>query len=274
MGTEKQTNEELAAAIRAGQKELLPQLWNQVERFVVRQASRVMTLSGGFGGGAEFEDLYQSGYLALVAAVEGYDPERGMSFIGYLAFTLKTAFAEVGGIRNARQANDALRHAGSLDAPVGDDDGDATLADMIPAAAPEPEDLAVESLYIRQLHDALEAAMRDLSHPQRDILRRRYYGGQTQATIAAALGCTGAGVSEQERAALDRLYRARTVNGLSEFLETHTNYYQAVGPGTFQRTGTSAVEKIVLKREQLAQKWLRAHEMTKGGGNCDETDRQ
>ena len=162
MESGKTSNEELAAAIRAGQKELLPQLWNQVERFVARQASRAMTLSDGFGGGVEFEDLYQSGYLALVAAVEAYNPARGMSFVGYLAFVLKSAFAEAGGCRTARQAKDPLRHAGSLDAPLGDDDGDATLADMIPAAAPEPEDLAVESLYIRQLHDALETAMRGL----------------------------------------------------------------------------------------------------------------
>ena len=262
------TNEELAAAVQAGERERLPELWNQVERFVARQAARVMTLSGGFGGGVEFDDLYQSGYLALVAAVEAYDPARGMSFIGFLAFTLKSAFAEAGGGRSARQANDPIRHAGSLDAPIGDDEDGGSLLDLLPAADANPEDAAVESLYLRQLHDALETAMRGLSPRQRDILRRRYYGGQTQTAIAAALGCTGAGVSEQERAALKRLYDARTANGLSEFLETHTNYYQAVGPGTFQRTGTSAVEKIVLKREQLAQKWLKAHGMTKGGGKA------
>ena len=260
------SNEELAAAIRAGERELLPRLWNQVERFVARQAARVMTLSGGFGGGVEFDDLYQSGYLALVAAVETYDTAQGKPFIGWLAFALKNAFAEAGGVRSVRQANDPIHRAASLDAPVGEDDDGGSLVDFIPAADAAPEDLAVEALYVRQLHDALEKAMDDLNPRQRDILRQRYYHGRTHTDIAAAQGCSRSAVSEQERAALRRLYEARTANGLSEFLETHTNYYQAVGPGTFQRTGTSAVEKIVLKREQLAQKWLKAHGMTKGGG--------
>ena len=264
MESEKTSNEELAAAIRAGQKELLPQLWNQVERFVARQASRVVRLSDG--GGVEFDDLYQSGYLALVAAVETYDPERGRSFIGWLSLALKTAFAEAGDYRTERQANDPLRRAGSLDAPFGDDDGDGTLADIIPAADPEPEDLAVESLYIRQLHDALEAAMNDLTPKQRAILYGRYYHGQTHEAIAAALRCSASNVSEQERAALARLYKARTLNGLSEFLEIHTNYYQGSGPGAFQRTGMSAVENIVVKRERLVKRWLKSHGMTKGGG--------
>ena len=260
------TNEELAAAVQTGEREKLPELWNQVERFVARQASRVMTLSGGFGGGVEFDDLYQSGYLALIAAVETYDPEGGKSFVGWLALTLKTAFAEACGYRTARQANDPLRRAASLDAPIGDDEDGGSLLDLLPAADANPEDAVVESLYLRQLHDALEEAMKELTPRQQTILRRRYYSGHTQEAIAAALGCTGASVSQQERVALKRLYDARNVNGLSWYLEHKTNYYQPVGPQTFQRTGTSAVEKIVLKREELTQKWLKAHGMLKGGG--------
>ena len=35
------------------------------------------------------EDLEQEGYIALCEAVQHYDPERGMSFIGYAAFWIK-----------------------------------------------------------------------------------------------------------------------------------------------------------------------------------------
>ena len=266
MADGKLTNEELVAAVQAGDREKLPELWNQVERFVSLKAARVMTLSGGIGGGVEFEDLYQSGYLALVAAVETYDPERGMSFIGWLALALKSAFAEAGGFRSERQKHDPLHRAGSLDAPMGEDEDGDTLADTIPAADPEPGDLAVESLYLQQLHDALDRALQGLPPRQASILRRRYYQGETQEAIAAALQCSTANIGAQERAALKRLYEARTVNGLSEYIETHTNYYHAVGPGRFQNTGTSAVEDIVLRR--LAAKWLKAHGITKGGGKA------
>lgn len=91
------SNEELTVLIQAGEREYLPQLWAQVERFVAKQASRRMTATGGFGG-VEFGDLYDSGYIALVAAAESFDPEAGGSFIGWLALHLKTAFAEAGDI--------------------------------------------------------------------------------------------------------------------------------------------------------------------------------
>lgn len=70
------SNEELVVLIQGGDRELLPQLWGQVERFVAKQASRRMAATGGFGG-VEFEDLYSSGYIALVAAVDSFDPAAG-----------------------------------------------------------------------------------------------------------------------------------------------------------------------------------------------------
>lgn len=73
------TNEELVALIQGGDQEKLPQLWEQVERFVAQQANRRLVLSGGLGG-VEFGDLYNAGYLALVAAVDTFDPEAGRSF--------------------------------------------------------------------------------------------------------------------------------------------------------------------------------------------------
>lgn len=73
------TNEELVALIQGGDREKLPQLWEQVERFVAQQANRRLVLSGGLGG-VEFGDLYNAGYLALVAAVDTFDPEAGRSF--------------------------------------------------------------------------------------------------------------------------------------------------------------------------------------------------
>lgn len=81
------SNEKLVVLIQAGEREYLPQLWAQVERFVAKQASRRMTATGGFGG-VEFWDLYDSGYIALVGAVESFDPEAGRSFVGWLALHL------------------------------------------------------------------------------------------------------------------------------------------------------------------------------------------
>ncbi len=66
------TNEELVERVQAGERDTLSVLWTQVERFVAMQARRRLILSGGLGG-VEFGDLYDSGYIALVAAVDTYD---------------------------------------------------------------------------------------------------------------------------------------------------------------------------------------------------------
>lgn len=58
------TNEELAAAIQAGENNLLSELWEQVERFVSQQAGKRARVLNGYGGVTE-EDLYQCGILPL-----------------------------------------------------------------------------------------------------------------------------------------------------------------------------------------------------------------
>lgn len=54
------TNEELAVAIQHGERDKLPILWNQVEKFVRKRAHQRTMLAGDLGG-ATHEDLYQSG---------------------------------------------------------------------------------------------------------------------------------------------------------------------------------------------------------------------
>lgn len=64
------SNEELVAAVRAGE-DRWSELWEQVCGLVKWKAKRIMTvLEGCPGRGVEFEDLMQSGYLALEALPE------------------------------------------------------------------------------------------------------------------------------------------------------------------------------------------------------------
>lgn len=75
------TNEELVSLIRAGERDRMGELWQNVERFVWQQAARRILLGAD---GVTVEDLYQSGYLALVDAVKSYEVRRGMAFLGWL----------------------------------------------------------------------------------------------------------------------------------------------------------------------------------------------
>ena len=181
------SNEELVELIQGGERDKLLELWGQVERFVAGQARRRLVLSAG-AGGVEFGDLYNAGYLALVAAVDRFDPESGRTFISWLALHLKTAFAEAGGYRSRKQARDPLHRAGSLDVQAFDEDS-ATLGELQPdpAAALAFED-AERQIYQEQLGAVLGDMLAALPEEQRRTLRRRYYAGQKLEEIAAGEG--------------------------------------------------------------------------------------
>ena len=235
------TNEELAAAIRRGETERIIELWEQVERFVWTYARRRVTIAGGLVG-ADAEDLYQSGYFALLATVE----TKGRSFISWLTLFLRTAFAEAGGYRTKKQRNDLLLHADSLDAPM---DADETDGDTLASLVPDPEDriaAADERIYVEQLHAALEAALERLSPGEAEVIRERYFHGRTLREL-------GPNAQSLTDSAMRRLRHPVISAGLRKFIEERTPYYLHVGARTFNTTRTSATEKAVLAREALEE---------------------
>ena len=244
------TNEELVALIQAGERDRLPELWDQVERFVAKQANKLlMALElSGVQSGLEFEDLYNSGYIALVSAADSYNQEQEALFITWLGYRLKTAFAEAGGYRSKRQARDPIRWASSMDAPVkaGADDGDKdALGDFItdPGAVQAFQD-AEDRIYQEQLHAVLERALETLDADEEAVIRARYYEGRTLQEIGPRARTLG------ERA-LIHLRRPQIRRELEQFVEARTPYYLRVGVQAFHNTNESAVERIVFKREQM-----------------------
>ncbi len=252
------TNEELATQIKNGTTDLIPQLWTQTEKFIAMQARRYLRAMEHRGDtpAFEFDDLMQESYFALLHAVDYLDESKA-GFLTALDFYLKTAFATVAGTRTPKQKNDGIRHYVPADAPLLGMD-DLTLLDTLVDGGEDVEAVATAPILHQQLHDTLEEAMKALSPQQERILRERYYEERTCESIADQLGCVAQNISQHERTALKKLYNARTLNGLDEFLETHTNYWQKVGIQRFQNTHTSAVENIVLRREELAQKFLQS----------------
>ena len=253
------SNEDLAVRIQEGEDDLIPQLWNQVYRFIRQQARIHMRIANNAYGGAvgyEEDDLVQQGYFALLNAIKYYKADGGASFITILAYTLKRAFSNVRG-----HTNDALSKAISGDVPAFPDDALTTVLDILPDTDLEEcggvEWLAIEDTYQKQLHETLEKCLSCLSSQQAAVLRSRYYEEKTVSEIAASYGCTSSNIGSLERRGLERLYEERHINGLDKYVEENTNYYRRVGVKTFGNTNTSSVEEIVFRREQLAEAWLR-----------------
>ena len=84
------TNEELVSEIKKGRADLMGELWYQVEKLVKSIANR-------YSGIAEFDDLVQECYFAMVDAVKGYEEQKG-SFANYLAQYVRAYISEY--IRN------------------------------------------------------------------------------------------------------------------------------------------------------------------------------
>ncbi len=235
------TNEKLVEAIQSGNENLLPVLWEQVEKFISQQAGIRARQLNGYGG-VSIDDLYQSGFLALVEAVQSYSPEKGMSFIGWLSFHLKNAFRAVAGYQV-----DAIHRAMSLDSPLQDDE-DGTLAAIIPDPTDQYED-AEKRIWLDQLRAELNKALAKLPSDQTNTIERRYFQNQTLKQIAEQDGIATNVVRQKEEQGLRKLRNPKISKELWQFVEERTPYYLRVGVDRFNTTGTSSVEEIVFRRE-------------------------
>ncbi len=152
--------------------EELLKLWGEVRPFAYKRAIR-WAAALGERSGATVEDLLQVAFLALVEAVEGYDPSSGV-FLTWYGLKLKAAFTEATGQRTKRQREDPLLTALSLDAPLTDDTGDPfTLADTIEDPA------ALEPLENLGRREAVENALRTLPPELEEAIRARYCREET-----------------------------------------------------------------------------------------------
>ena len=171
------TNEELAVRIQNGETELIPTLWEQVERFIKWKARVRAANLDGFGGVTE-EDLYQSGFFALLYAINAFNPQTGFTFITYLVHPLQSVFADAAGYRTDKRKYDPLQNYLSLyvtESNGGEGEG-TTLADVIPDPVAEEPFVAVED---GQLRGALEKAVGQLPEAQKRAIVARYFLGRS-----------------------------------------------------------------------------------------------
>ena len=247
------TNEELVALIQAGERDRMEELWRNVERFVWQQAARRILLGAD---GVTVEDLYQSGYLALVDAVKSYDAGRGMSFIGWLALALRTAFAEAAGRRSRRQSLDPLHQAVSADAPAYQDEAGPTVAELVPDESASLAFLAVEW---EDCRGVIEAALDSLPGGQGELLRSYYLRQEGIDAAAAAAGYVSRHAAYE--AAGRALYRlahgkyTRALRGFLDEIEDFREYQEAADRETWKRTGLSRTEAGALANMGRYAEW-------------------
>lgn len=171
------SNEELVRLIQGGERDKLVELWAQMRRMAMKEAVR---WAAYHSNGVELDDLEQAGFIALMRAVDGFDPAASARFSTWYYRILRTELEAAAGRRTEKQRRDPLQSAASLDIPVGEDGDGATLGELVPDPAAEAAVLDVEHReYLCRLHAALETAIVTLPLDLQTAIRGRYYRGET-----------------------------------------------------------------------------------------------
>lgn len=250
------TNEELAIKIKAGDDALLPQLWEQCEGFIRKEACR---WARAFEDRPDIDadDLTQSGYFALLNAVQRFEPARG-GFISVLAMTLKTAFADACGMRTQQQRQDPLTKSPlRLDSPIPGDDDDITFGDTIPDPNNCYEDVE-EKLYQEYVSKTRHKAVDSLSNRQKEFIELHFFNNMTQKDIAAQQGISFQRVRQIIVNGLHHIRNSAFSPELEKIYYSSCNYYRGVGAAAFRRTNTSSVERELLRKERKERQFREA----------------
>lgn len=203
------------------------------------------------------DDLTQSGYFALLNAVQRFEPARG-GFISVLAMTLKTAFADACGMRTQQQRQDPLTKSPlRLDSPIPGDDDDITFGDTIPDPNNCYEDVE-EKLYQEYVSKTCRKAVDSLSNRQKEFIELHFFNNMTQKDIAAQQGISFQRVRQIIVNGLHHIRNSAFSPELEKIYYSSCNYYRGVGAAAFRRTNTSSVERELLRKERKERQFREA----------------
>ena len=240
------SNEELAIAIKAGEKEAMNQLYYQCKGFICKQAIR-WGVAWRDRPSFDTDDLMQAGYMALYDAVEHYQPERG-GFLNFLLFYLKIEFSNVAGCRTPAQMKEPLNTYISLETPVrSETEGEITLADTIPA---EEEGFCKveESVYHEQLSEMIHEALCALPDRQGMMIAAYYLQGFTLAKLGEDMNISGERTRQIIRDGMQSLRSGKYMQLLREFMFPDADEYQYTGFNAWRASGCSVQERALLHR--------------------------
>lgn len=205
------TNEELALRIKAGETELMATLWEQVEKFI-RMSAEKLAWKLSSNAVVSAEDFVQSGYLAMVEAVERWEPDAEYGFLSYLNTCLKTAFAEAGGWRTANGKAMWNNPPKSINEPIGYDaeGNEFTLEDIIPC---DRDDYAAvdDIVYNEQLRKAIDAALAEIPQLEAEAVKSYYLDDIPMTEQAKAQGVSSQTIRERVYKGKHRLRKDKTL---------------------------------------------------------------
>lgn len=184
--------------------------------------------------------------------MQRFDESKG-TFLSILHYSLKTAFTDACGTRIQQQQDPLSKSLLRLDNPAFGEDGDLTLADVIPDPNNYYEEVE-ERLYQEYVSKTCRKAVDSLSNRQRDVINLYFYQNRTQKDIASQHGISSQRVQQIIRQGLRCIRKSSLSPELEQIYYSSCNYFRGVGTSVFKRTGTSSVERALLRKEKKEQK--------------------
>lgn len=246
--------EDIVVQIQNGHFELLEELWNREHKLIGLWANKFYSQYAWDGvdpSGYEKEDLKQTGYFALVDAVEHFDPSKG-KFNAILFWYVKHAFQDAIGAAHRRKP-DLLNLCESLNVPIDSDDPDGTTKLDMVADNRNYIEAVEERIYHDELHQALESALDLLPDVQSNVIKDEFYNGKTVTQISQEQGQSISAVCNQRNAGFRKIRTSHARKSLEQFLDDRINYYAGCSVDQFNITHSSATEKNAFRLIELEE---------------------
>lgn len=249
------TNEELAIRIQNGEKELIGELWENNYKLLCLMSNRFYNSNTErcISCGVELDDIKQSSFFALCAAVEAYKSDSEYKFTTYINYSFKKAIKALLDGGHRRSIIDPLNMAASLDVPLSDD-VEATKADLIVDDEAEQsfEDVE-ERIFIQELNKTLTQAIAAVcNETEKNILNRLYWNNEKFIEVAHSMNVSSSNIRYIHNHALAILRSSHAKRMLEPYREFITSRaYKGIGLSSFRSSGISSVERIVEQWDKI-----------------------
>lgn len=200
------TNEEMVVLIQQGQTELYSDLWKQVGRLIgkiVLSYAKHRILPPDISK----EDLLQSGYFAMMAAVKAYDDSKSYKFNTYLDLHVRNAVnITINHGRRVGQNIPTIKEYSYNEAIAGDDGEETEFIDLMQDESTLYE---YEQLEVSDLQAHVWQAVADLPDRQQEVIRRYYLQGTSLTDIAKEKGVAVSNIQQRKNQGLQMLRKSR-----------------------------------------------------------------
>ena len=176
--------------------------WTLALRYVGLVKSIALQVRGVYSSFAQVDDIINEGVLALVGAVDKFDPDKGIKFETFVSKRIRGAVIDL--------ANTALCNLLSLDSLFDDQDqGGVDVADSVGTGRPE------DSLLRQELLDTLTDGIASLRENEQMVVSLYYRKNLSMKEIAQVMEVSEPRISQIHSRAIQKLklYMKQYMNG-------------------------------------------------------------